>query len=92
VVLGTANAANNTNQGSISITFNGPITQFSFDWSNNDPGLGAQAIALGPLTYTAVPEYDSACSVVATCLLAVLGNKVRRRKAKGERRNAKLTR
>lgn len=82
VVLGTANAANNTNQGSINITFNGPITQFSFDWSNNDGALGGQAIALGPLTYTPVPEYDSACSVAATCLLAVLGGKVKRRRAK----------
>ena len=80
VVLGTANAANNTNQGSIDITFSGPITQFSFDWSNNDAGLGAQAIALGPLTYDPVPEYDSACSVGATCLTAILGEKIRRRR------------
>lgn len=83
IVLGTANAANNSNQGSINIVFDGPITQFSFDWSNNDAGLGGQAIALGPLTYTPVPEYDSACSVVATCLLAILGGKVRRRRARG---------
>jgi len=79
IVLGTANAANNTNQGTINISFSGPITQFSFDWSNNDPGLGTQAIALGPLTYTPVPEHDSACSVAATCLIAILGNKLRRR-------------
>lgn len=80
IVLGTANAANNTNQGSINITFSGPITQFSFDWSNNDAGLGAQAIALGPLTYDPVPEYDSACSVGATCLAAILGEKIHRRR------------
>lgn len=80
IVLGTANAANNTNQGTINITFAGPITQFSFDWSNNDLGLGAQAIALGPLTYDPVPEHDSACSIAATCLMAILGNKLRRRK------------
>src|SRR4029077_11727549 len=60
VVLGTANASNTSNQGTIDITFSGPITQFSFDWSNNDAGLGAQAIALGPLTYDVVPEYDPA--------------------------------
>ena len=47
VVLGTANAANNTNQGTIDITFNQPIIQFSFEWSNNDVALGKQAIALG---------------------------------------------
>jgi hypothetical protein len=79
VVLGIANAANNTNQGTINITFAGPITQFSFDWSNNDLGLGAQAIALGPLTYDAVPETDSACSIAATCLIAILGGRLRRR-------------
>lgn len=81
VVLGTANAANNTNQGTIDITFSGPITQFSFDWSNNDAGLGAQAIALGPLTYDVVPEYDPAFGALAACLSAILGEKLRRRKS-----------
>jgi hypothetical protein len=75
VVLGIANAANNTNQGSINITFNGPVTQFSFDWSNNDVGLGAQAIAIGPLTYDPVPEADSAMSITAVCLSAILFQK-----------------
>jgi hypothetical protein len=84
IVLGTANAANNTNQGSINITFSGPITQFSFDWSNNDPGLGAQAIALGPLTYDVVPEYDPAFGALAACLTAILGEKLRRRKSEPE--------
>ena len=87
VILGTADAANNSNQGTINIAFNQPIIQFSFEWSNNDPATGAQAIAIGPLTYTPVPEIDSACSLAATCLLAVLGNKVRRRKAKCEMRS-----
>jgi hypothetical protein len=81
VVLGTANAANNTNQGTIDITFSGPITQFSFDWSNNDLGLGPQAIALGPLTYDAVPEYDSAMGTAAACLSAILCQKLRRRRS-----------
>ena len=80
VVLGTANATNNTNQGSINITFAGPITQFSFDWSNNDAGLGAQAIGLGPLTYDPVPEQDQALGAAAVCLVAVLGHKLQRRK------------
>ena len=79
-ILGTASAANNTNQGTIDITFSSPLVQFSFDWSNNDNGRGAQAIGLGPLTYDPVPEHDSACSIAATCLMAILGNKLRRRK------------
>ena len=85
VVLGTANAANNTNQGTIDITFSGPITQFSFDWANNDAGLGAQAIGLGPLTYDVVPEYDPVFGVVAACLTAILGEKLRRRKSEPDR-------
>ena len=80
VVLGTANAANNTNQGSITITFAGPITQFSFDWSNNDGGLGAQAIGLGSLSYDPVPEFDQGFGAAAACLVAILGEKLRRRK------------
>lgn len=82
VVLGTANAANNTNQGSITITFAGPITQFSFDWSNNDAGLGAQAIGLGSLSYDPVPEFDQGFGAAAACLTAILGERVRRRKAR----------
>ena len=80
VVLGTANAANNTNQGTIDITFNGPITQFSFDWSNNDPALGAQAIGLGPLTYTILPELPSGWSVALLCAVAAAGREIGRRK------------
>jgi hypothetical protein len=79
VVSGTATADNATNQGTIDITFNQPLIQFSFDWSNNDANGGKQAIGIGPLTYDAVPEADSACSIAATCLIAILGNKVRRR-------------
>jgi hypothetical protein len=80
VVLGTANANNSTNQGTITITFNGPITQFSFDWSNNDPALGAQAIALGPLTYTPVPEHNAACLSFNLCLAAILFERLQRRR------------
>jgi hypothetical protein len=67
VVLGTANASNTTNQGTIDITFAGPITQFSFDWANNDPGLGAQAIGLGSLTYTPVPERSPFSAALVFC-------------------------
>jgi hypothetical protein len=80
VILGTANANNSTNQGAINITFNGPITQFSFEWSNNDPALGAQAIALGPLTYTPVPEFDTTCASWSFCLAAILFEQLRRRR------------
>jgi len=80
VVLGTANASNTTNQGTIDITFSGPITQFSFDWSNNDSGLGAQAIALGPLTYTIVPEQSAGASVAFLCLMTIALREFVRRK------------
>jgi hypothetical protein len=80
VVLGTANANNATNQGTIDITFNGPITQFSFEWSNNDPALGAQGIALGPLTYTPIPEIASGWIGVAGCAAAIALELFRRRR------------
>ena len=86
VVLGTANAANNTNQGTIDVTFNGPITQFSFDWSNNDPGLGAQAIGLGPLTYTIVPEFPAGWENFLLCAIVVAGHEIRR----ATKRNPKI--
>src|SRR5256885_16329177 len=79
VVLGTNNATNNTNQGTIDITFSGQITQFSFDWSNNDAGLGAQAIGLGPLTYDPVPENNLGFGVAVICLIAIFGERLRRR-------------
>lgn len=88
VVLGTNSAANNTNQGTIDITFTGSITQFSFNWSNNDNGRGAQAIALGPLTYDAVPEYESGLGATAACLTAILEQSIRRRR---RLRNAQMT-
>jgi hypothetical protein len=80
VVLGTANASNTTNQGTIDITFSGPITQFSFDWSNNDAGLGAQAIALGSLNYAIVPEQSAGASAASLCLIAIALRELVRRK------------
>jgi hypothetical protein len=81
VVLGTAAASNSTNQGTIDITFLGSITQFSFEWSNNDNGRGAQAIALGPLTYDVVPESNNWALVSsAFCLAAILSEKILRRR------------
>ena len=81
VVLGIANANNGSNQGSIDIVFNGPITQFSFQWSNNDPALGAQGIALGSLTYTPVPEISPVWSPL-TAGVAVLATELARRRAR----------
>ena len=80
VILGTATANDSTNQGTINIVFNGPITQFSFEWSNNDPGLGAQAIAIGPLTYTPVAEYSTGFLSATFCLAAILSEARRRRR------------
>jgi hypothetical protein len=82
VVLGTANANNATNEGTIIVTFNGgAITQFSFDWTNNDPALGAQGIALGSLSYTPTPEVDP--SWVATTIgIAAIGIEMFRRRTR----------
>jgi hypothetical protein len=81
VALGTANANNGTNQGTISVNFNGHITQFSFEWSNNDSALGAQGVAIGPLTYTPVPEVECPWIGAAACLVAT-GFELLRRKRK----------
>jgi hypothetical protein len=57
VVTGTATASNTTNQGTINISFDAPITEFSFRWLNTDSTLGSQGVGLGPITYTvAIPE------------------------------------
>jgi hypothetical protein len=85
VVTGIASADNSTNQGTITITFLGPITQFSFDWSNTDHKLGAQAIALGPLTYDPVPEPPPSWASAVICGLAVVGWETKRRRRRSIR-------
>ena len=80
VVLGTATADNATNQGTITITFAGPITQFSFKWSNNDPALSTQAIALGPLTYVATPEMSPGWGAALVCAIAIGSREISRRR------------
>ena len=89
VILGTATASDTTNQGTIDIVFSGPITQFSFDWSNDDSGLGAQAIGLGPLTYTIVPEPAVPWCSAVVCLAALITHWRfhRRKRAIAERGN-----
>jgi hypothetical protein len=83
VVTGIASANNSTNQGTIDITFLGPITQFSFDWSNSDGKLGAQAIALGPITYAPEPLPSWTSAVI--CGLAVVGWEAKRRRRRSIR-------
>jgi hypothetical protein len=82
VIQGTANADNLTNQGTINIVFNGPITQFSFQWSNADPALGAQGISIGQLIYTPVPEIDPQWSVATAALVILAFEFLVRRKRK----------
>ena len=78
VVLGTASASNTTNQGTIDISFTGPITQFSFEWFNKDPKLGQQAIALGPISY--LPEISPGWVTALVCVAAVGAREISRRK------------
>lgn len=78
VVNGTAVANNTTNQGTIDITFSGPITQFSFKWSNSDPGLGQQAIGIGDIQFSTIPE-ASTMWPVAVLLGVVAGCRIFRR-------------
>lgn len=78
VVLGTAVASDTTNQGTINISFLGPITQFSFEWFNKDPKLGQQAIALGPISY--LPEISPGWITALVCLASVGAREISRRK------------
>ncbi len=80
VITGLKQASNNSNQGTVDITFNQPITQFSFQYSNTDPALGQQGLALGPLTYDIVPESNSVLSVTACLLSAILVETCKRRR------------
>ncbi len=89
VILGTATASDTTNNGTIDVSFLGPITQFSFDWSNTDPAVGAQAIALGPLTFTVVPEASTGPVATILCVIAVAAASIsRRRRADSVRRDS----
>lgn len=72
VVNGAAAATNTTNQGTVNVSFTGWITQFSFDWSNSDAGLGAQAIGLGQIDFSVVPEASALWPVLAL-LAAMVG-------------------
>lgn len=83
VVTGTATADNTTNEGTINISFNAPITEFSFRWLNTDSSLGSQGIGLGPLTYTAVPVPEpSTSSLIGLGLVMALTIQFARRREK----------
>ena len=86
VILGTAGASNTTNQGTVDITFAGPITQFSFEWSNNDNGRGAQAVGLGPLTYTPVPETRGIFGGIISCIVAASCEMLLRHRSRARKR------
>ncbi len=88
VISGTAGATNTTNEGTVDIAFNQPITQFSFEWSNADSGRGAQAVGLSPITYTVVPESNPAYFGVASCAGAILCEVLRRKKGREKIRKA----
>lgn len=80
VVTGTTTASNTSNQGTIDITFLQPITQFSFRYSNADSSLGAQGIALGPLTFAVVPESVPPWASAGLALCAIAVSHIRRRR------------
>jgi hypothetical protein len=70
-INGTAGASNTTNQGTIDITFSGPIDQFSFKWSNTDAALGGQAIGIGDINFSTVPEADTLWPVMISLGCAI---------------------
>jgi hypothetical protein len=83
VITGIAPASGTTNEGTITITFNGPITSFSFDWLNTDSKLGSQAIALGPISYA--PEVLPTWASAAFCGFAVIAWEIKRRRSRSRR-------
>jgi hypothetical protein len=74
-------AANNTDQGTVTITFAQPITELSFWYSNAAPGaLTTQTIGIGPLTYDILPETSPAWPVALICGSAIVSALLRRRR------------
>jgi hypothetical protein len=79
VALGTVNA-NGANQSTIDIVLNGKITQFPLN-----PSLDDQGTAVGSLTYTPAPEFESVWGAVAACAVAIGHELFRRRQARRRR-------
>lgn len=66
--------------GNVNIVFgNVPVTEVSFLWSNQDPALGNQHIALSNITYTkaVAPEMNPGLVAVGMCALVVASRKFR---------------
>lgn len=82
IVTGNANNANNSANGNVTIKFTGPITSFTFRWSNIASGLGLQGIAMGPITYTpvATPEVGSTLGALGVCALVIGAREIRKRR------------
>src|ERR1700730_5633086 len=74
-------ATNNTDQGTVNITFAQPITQLSFWYSNDASGsLTTQTIGIGPLTYDILPEISPSWAVALVCVIAASVMELRRRR------------
>lgn len=88
VVTGTAAAANTTADGTVNIAFTQTVSSITFRWSNTDTGLGAQAIGVGPITFTgigtAVPEVNSSSAALMLCG-GVMGFALVRRRRSSQR-------
>ncbi len=72
VITGIGNATNNTNQGTVGVSFTGTVTSISFLWSNADAGLGTQGIGISPITFNtpvgaAFPEVNSSAGALLLC-------------------------
>jgi hypothetical protein len=81
VVFGTNTASNTTNQGQVTINFGtNQIKQFSFTWTNGDPAVSTQFIALGNINFTPLPEVGSSVAALALCGSAVGFQVVRNRR------------
>jgi hypothetical protein len=85
VITGTNNANNNTNQGTVGVSFTGTVTSISFQWSNGDSALLTQSIAISPITFTPVgaafPEVGSATGALALCGGLLGAGRFRRRRS-----------
>jgi hypothetical protein len=85
---GTANATNNTSEGDVTVTSGTvPIQEITFTYMNGATGLGAQAIGIGPITFTpigsATPEVGSGLGALLACGAVVGLGALRRRRTPG---------
>ncbi len=88
-VTGTNGSSNNQNTANATVTVTGttPIQSLSFEYHNVNAGtLGAQQVAIGPITFTplgtATPEVGSALGGLSLCGGVVCFGALRRRKTR----------